>query len=205
MSAVATTPQFIKTDEIRLRQVLINLISNAVKFTEEGGVSVRIGARSDPAWSSEENSSYLLLHVEVEDTGPGIAEEELKTLFEAFVQTRTGQKAHEGSGLGLVISRKFVQIMGGTLAVTSRVGRGTVMTFDIQVQIGKPSDIRIEQPSRRILALEPGQPRFRLLIVDDRWTNRQLLIKLLNPLGFELREVGMVRKLSNCGNNGHRI
>ncbi len=185
-----TTPQFIKTDEIRLRQVLINLISNAVKFTEEGGVSVRIGARSDPAWSSEENGSHLLLHVEVEDTGPGIAEEELKTLFEAFVQTRTGQKAHEGTGLGLVISRKFVQIMGGTLAVTSRVGRGTVMTFDIQVQIGKPSDIRVEQPSRRILALEPGQPRFRLLIVDDRWTNRQLLVKLLNPLGFELREAG---------------
>lgn len=64
------------------------------------------------------------------------------------------------------------------------------MTFDIQVQIGQPSDIRVEQPSRRILALEPGQPRFRLLIVDDRWTNRQLLVKLLNPLGFELREAG---------------
>ncbi|GAK61012.1 multi-sensor hybrid histidine kinase [Candidatus Vecturithrix granuli] len=211
------TPQFIRTDEIRLRQVLINLISNAIKFTEEGGVSVRIRGRKDEECGEIHNSSnppgltegaltgvttnspqtktldsrvspYFRLYFEVEDTGSGMAEGELETLFEAFVQTKAGQKAHEGTGLGLAISRKFVEMLGGTIQVKSQVGRGTIFTFDIRVQLGQSGEIHIEKPSRRILALEPGQPRFRILIVDDRWTNRQLLVKLLNSLGFDLRE-----------------
>ena len=182
------TPQFVRTDEIRLRQVLINLISNAIKFTEEGGVSVRIRGREEQEGDEIRNSPHCRLYFEVQDTGAGMAEDELATLFEAFVQTKTGQKASEGTGLGLAISRKFVEILGGAIQVNSQVGRGTIFRFDICVQPVQPDEVHIEQPSRRILALEPGQPRFRILIVDDRWTNRQLLVKLLSPLGFELRE-----------------
>ena len=128
------------------------------------------------------------LFFEVEDTGAGIASEELDNLFEAFVQTKTGREAQEGTGLGLPISCKFVQLMGGEMTVESEVGRGTTFKFDINVDVVEAKDIETKQPTRHIIALEPNQPRYRILIVDDREDNRQLLIKLLNPFGFELRE-----------------
>jgi len=184
-------PRYICTDEVKLRQVLINLLNNAIKFTQEGGVSVRVrsvmGNGSLVIENGEENSHYQL-HFEVEDTGLGIALEELDSLFEAFVQTQTGKDAQEGTGLGLPISRKFVQLMGGEMSVSSEVGRGTLIKFAIQVSVVDAADIETKQPTRRVIALEPNQPRYRILIVDDKPINRQLLIKLLNPLGFELRE-----------------
>jgi signal transduction histidine kinase len=99
-------PQYMRTDEVKLRQVLINLLNNALKFTDEGGISVRVGQRD-----AEGNNTRLVF--EVEDTGAGIAEEEMAQLFEAFAQTETGRKSQEGTGLGLPISRRFVQLMGG--------------------------------------------------------------------------------------------
>lgn len=103
-------PQYVQTDESKLRQILINLLANAVKFTCEGGVTLRV------RWGSggEFLSTHYSLSFEVEDTGPGIALEEIDTVFEAFTQTATGRKSLEGTGLGLAISRKFVQLMGGT-------------------------------------------------------------------------------------------
>ncbi len=130
----------------------------------------------------------LSLLFEIEDSGPGIAAEEMDTMFEAFGQTETGRKAQEGTGLGLPISRKFVQLMGGDMQVKSDVGHGTLFTFDIQVQVVEAADIASHIPTRRVIALEPGQPRYRMLIVDDRRTNRQLVVKLLAPFGFDLRE-----------------
>ncbi|NER02174.1 MAG: response regulator [Okeania sp. SIO3C4] len=175
-------PQYICTDEVKLRQVLINIINNAIKFTSDGGISLRVAQKSPPSHSSK-------ILFEVEDTGAGIAPEEVDKLFEAFTQTETGKQAQEGTGLGLPISRKFVQLMGGDIHVTSQVNQGTIFTFEIEATVVTESEVvESKIPQRRIIALEPNQPRYRILIVDDKPLNRQLLIKLLSPLGFELKE-----------------
>jgi len=217
-------PQYIYTDETKLRQVLINLINNGIKFTSEGGVSVTVVSQKEspsnlllekreneesplvsplekesplapslekesplnPPFEKGENKATIIF--EVRDTGAGIAENEMSKLFEAFAQTETGKNSQEGTGLGLPISRKFVQLMGGDITVQSQVGIGTIFRFYIQVNIVKKTDIEIQDNTRHVIALKPNQLRHRILIVDDRSTNRLLLIKLLQPLGFELKE-----------------
>jgi signal transduction histidine kinase/CheY-like chemotaxis protein len=134
--------------------------------------------------------THYQLQFEVEDTGSGIAPDELDTLFEAFVQTQTGQQSSEGTGLGLSIVHSFVQLMGGEISVSSQVGKGTVFKFDIKVSVVEAADIKRQQPTRQVVALEPNQPSYRILVVDDRWYNRQLLIKLLSPLGFDVQDAG---------------
>ena len=171
-------PRYICTDEVKLRQILINLINNALKFTEQGGISVR-----------SKSIASAKIAFEVEDTGPGIAPEDLDKLFEAFCQTESGKQSQEGTGLGLSISRKFVQLMGGEMRVSSELGQGTIFSFEINVREVEATEVESQQVhKRRIIALEADQPRYRLLIVDDKPINRQLLVKLLNPLGFELLE-----------------
>ena len=189
-------PRYIRTDELKLRQVLINLLGNALKFTGEGGVTLRIGVKSNeshplsPTPHSPSPIPHSLLHFEIEDTGSGIAPEEIDHLFEAFTQTASGRYAQEGTGLGLPISRKFVQLIGGEIGVKSVVGRGTLFNFDIQVEAVEADQIIAHkaQAESRIIALAPDQPHYRLLIVDDDPINRQLLVKLLNPLDFALKE-----------------
>jgi PAS domain S-box-containing protein len=183
-------PKSVCTDDTKLRQVLMNLLNNAVKFTEEGGVVVRVGVRSN-RFSDPERSAEALttnLQFEVEDTGPGIAPDEIATLFEAFRQTQTGRQAQEGTGLGLAISQKFVQLMGGEISVHSEVGHGTTFVFTIPVKMSNVAVVPTTSPGRRVIALEPGQPRYRILIVDDNPDNRRLLVKLFTPFGFDVRE-----------------
>lgn len=183
--AVAWEPdltRYICTDELKVRQILINLINNAIKFTETGGVSVRVAP--SPIYSD----TQVKLIFEVEDTGAGIAEQELDQLFEAFSQTTSGKKSQEGTGLGLTISRSFVQLMGGELTVHSQVGKGTVFQFDINAIPIERDQVEERRPKRHVIALEPGQPRYRILLVDDKPLNRKLLNQLLSPLGFELKE-----------------
>ncbi|NES06903.1 MAG: response regulator, partial [Okeania sp. SIO2F4] len=180
--------RYVRTDEIKLRQVLINLINNALKFTQSGGVSIRAGNLKTNSQAQVLDANSPTLHFEIEDSGAGIAQEELEHLFQAFSQTKTGKQAQEGTGLGLSISNQFVRLMGGEIKVKSVVGQGTTFLFDIQVTEVAASDITTNQPSRRVIALEPNQPKYRILIVDDKAINRQLLIKLLSPLGFELQE-----------------
>ncbi|MDM8549742.1 response regulator [Desulfobacterales bacterium HSG2] len=192
---IPDVPRYVQTDEVRLRQVLINLLNNAVKFTSEGGVSLRAKSKvgdgnseaADRGQPTTDNRQQTILF-EVEDTGPGIAAEELDDMFEAFVQTKVGRESQEGTGLGLPISQKFVQLMGGEMNVSSEVGRGSVFRFDIRVSVVDAGDIRTCLPERRIIALEADQPCYRILIVDNKQSNRQLLVKLLSPLGFKLRE-----------------
>jgi len=170
-------PQYVRTDEGKLRQVLINLLGNAVKFTKEGGVTLRVRSREDDT----------LLHFEVEDTGPGISAEDLVKVFDPFVQTESGQASQEGTGLGVPISREFVRLMGGDLTAKSEVGRGSLFKFDVKFALAEASDVQLDQPRRRVIGLEPDQPVYRLLIAEDRDTNRRLLVKLLAPLGFEVQ------------------
>ncbi|MEG4074808.1 ATP-binding protein [Microcoleus sp. Pol14C2] len=223
-------PQYVEADEIKLRQILINLLNNSLKFTQDGGVAVRVSKQSLGRNQQVEKGKFahqelslntetsalnglkisqfshsnnqiiaapnddsastfsFFLYFEVEDTGPGIATNELDALFEPFVQTKTGKDSQEGTGLGLPISRKFVELMGGEMSVCSAVGKGTKFKFDIQVTAVDAANIETPKPTRNVIALEPHQPTYRILIVDDKALNRQLLIKLLNPLGFELKE-----------------
>jgi PAS domain S-box-containing protein len=189
-------PKYIKTDQSKLRQVLINLLGNAIKFTQQGGVLLRVRPGIVNHLPLPNESSSLLppsvptlrLHFDVVDTGSGIAPDELDSLFEAFVQTETGRQSNQGTGLGLPISRKFVQLMGGDIRVHSIVGQGSEFLFDILAKPAKPEEVQRTQSNRRVIGLEPGQPTYRILIVDDKWENRQLLVKLLTPLGLEVKE-----------------
>ena len=255
-------PQSVKTDEGKLRQILINLLGNGIKFTQTGSVLLRVrtgtedwGPRTGNAgvrrqtpdvksrqarksgssrqpplpaeqsptaigrqliariensklkiqnlkakiqntFRSEQSSTELkpqtshcsTLIFEVSDTGPGIESADLERLFEPFVQTQSGQKKQQGTGLGLAISRQFVRLLGGDLTVKSTPGQGTVFAFDIRICPADLADIATQQPTRQVIGLAPNQPRYRILIVEDKWENRQLLVKLLEPLGLAIRE-----------------
>jgi signal transduction histidine kinase/CheY-like chemotaxis protein len=179
-----TVPQYICTDQTKLRQVLVNLIGNAIKFTKAGQITLRV----KPA-NQESSAGFLLLEFNVVDTGCGIAATDLDRLFEPFVQTDAGQKAQEGTGLGLPISQRFVQLMGGTITVESTLNEGSTFTFQIRTCAAVPDQIPPPaSPSRQVIGLEPEQPTYRILIAEDKLENRRLLMELLTPVGFEVRE-----------------
>ncbi|MEG3969022.1 PAS domain S-box protein [Microcoleus sp. T2B6] len=178
-------PQYIQTDEAKLRQVLINLLGNAIKFTQHGTVTLRVSSQAEKD-ATEENKFQL--YFEIADTGPGISPSEISTLFKPFVQTETGRKSMQGTGLGLPISQQFVRIMGGDIDVESQLGQGTLFSFNIWVDLVTQSDEQEKSPIKQVIALEAGQDTYRILIVEDVAENRQLLLKLLIPLGFEVRE-----------------
>ncbi|WP_413168214.1 ATP-binding protein [Capilliphycus salinus ALCB114379] len=173
-------PSNIHGDESKLRQVLINLVSNAIKFTEKGSVTLRIKTDN----FKEQNT----LIFEVEDTGSGIAPAEQNKLFEAFSQTETGIKSGQGTGLGLPISQKFVQLMGGEITVKSELNKGTKFSFKIPIKICKNSQIEITPTSENIAEVALNQSKYRILIVDDDPKNCLLLRNILGSIGFEIRE-----------------
>ena len=169
-------PQYVLGDEGKLRQVLINLLGNAVKFTDAGGVSLRVNWRDGRA------------HFEIEDTGYGIGSDEIGKLFQPFQQTASGEQASEGTGLGLAISSNFVQLMGGRIEVESELRRGTVFRFEANLPVADGPEARTEV--RRVIGLEAGQPLLRMVVVDDTPANRLLLRRILEPFGFQMREAG---------------
>ena len=183
-------PRYISTDEIKLRQVLINLIGNAIKFTKHGSILLHVTNVNPPinefADTEEPSTPEFILNFRVSDTGVGVAAEELPELFVSFSQAQAGREKQEGTGLGLAISRRFVQLMGGDISVTSELGKGSTFQFQIHAQLGRElvSDLT---EKRKALALAPDQPSYKILVVDDKLVNCQLLVKLLTPMGFEVQ------------------
>jgi two-component system sensor histidine kinase/response regulator len=177
---IGDIPPSVTGDESKLRQVLINLLGNALKFTTQGGVVLRVRVQDDV-------SSGLRLEAEVQDTGVGISEDEIGSVFEYFEQTQSGRKSGTGTGLGLAISRAFARLMSGDITVQSHPGQGSVFRFSVPLQLAKDSVCK--GPSlRRVDRLKTNQPKFRVLIADDKEENRLLLTQLLEPIGFELHE-----------------
>ncbi|MGJ5629451.1 ATP-binding protein [Nostoc sp. CALU 1950] len=204
-------PKYIETDENKLCQVLINLLGNAIKFTDIGTVILRVKLGAGDwglgtgdwglgtgDWGLgeiiEEVSSQSLipnpqsLIFEVQDTGCGITPQEIDLLFEAFEQTEIGKKSQQGTGLGLAISRKYVQLMGGDITVSSMPGIGSTFAFDIQIALTCPREIPTNHIKSRILALASTEKAYRILVVDDSKESRLLLVKILTSLGFEVKE-----------------
>ncbi len=172
-------PRHVRGDEAKLRQVLVNLLGNAVKFTREGGVTLRLGAAPDP--------SGARLLVEVEDTGPGIAAEDRARIFEPFVQA--GQPAgQKGTGLGLAITRQFVELLGGRIEVTGQLGRGSCFRVELPVEpVAEAEAPGAEEEHGEVLGLAPGQPDWRILIVEDQPESALLLRCWLEGAGFQTR------------------
>jgi PAS domain S-box-containing protein len=198
-------PQYIRTDESKLRQVLLNLLGNAIKFTPAGCVTLQVKLASGDAGTrgqgivsplypaapaspaSPAPSAAPSLSFEVEDTGVGMAAEELDRIFEPFVQAEVGRNSQSGTGLGLAISRKFVQLMGGEIEVESKLGSGTIFRFQILATAATAAEIPVRKSDRQVVGLEIGQPNYRILVVEDKSENSQLLVDLLEPIGFEVQ------------------
>jgi PAS domain S-box-containing protein len=177
---LAAIPRTVIGDERKLRQILFNLLGNAVKFTPEGTITLR-------ARVEEAGNDAMALHIEVEDTGIGISENDQTHLFHRFIQTESGRQVGGGTGLGLAITRTFVEIMGGKITVESQVGHGSLFRFHVHLKKTEAT----EQPNplpAETLRLREGQPPVRVLVADNQEENRFLLRQMLAPAGFKLRE-----------------
>ncbi len=182
-------PRHLVTDEAKLRQVLINLLGNAVKFTEGGGISLRMfHTGSDPGSGNCMLDGGNLIFFEVEDTGIGIAEDEMERLFKYFEQTRSGLKAQTGTGLGLAISREYVRLMGGEMSVSSQVGVRTVFRFHIPVQRGLPKDKVVRREAINVVGLRSFGREYSILVAEDESDSRYLLKQMLEKVGYTVRE-----------------
>jgi PAS domain S-box-containing protein len=175
-------PRRIDVDGGKLRQILINLTGNAIKFTKQGGVVLRAMV------TKREYAEKVWLRFEVEDTGPGISEEDRKKIFQPFVQLRKEGAIQTGTGLGLALCKQYVDIMGGRIDCISENGKGTVFFFEIPAKELPYKEISIATDKGHVIGLEEGQQRFRLLIVEDQPENRLLLRKILEPLYLDIRE-----------------
>ncbi len=168
-------PPYICIDEGKLRQILINLISNAIKFTDNGHIHVRVFYKKSSATNSKDLEAIQHLYFEVEDTGAGISEAEQKTLFQPFIQTASGRRSQEGTGLGLSISYNYVKLMGGEMSVTSQLGSGSTFKFHIPIKSLDLFNTGADSKSlHRVIGIE-GNQTYRILIAEDIRVNRQLL------------------------------
>ncbi len=178
--ALSPLPVGVRGDPRKLRQVLLNLLGNAVKFTDGGHVVLKVG------WHGE---AARRLRFHIEDTGVGIAPEALSEIFQPFQQLREGGDRPEGTGLGLSISRVLVELMGGTLEVQSEPGRGSTFWFDLELEPVDGFQIEESRERRRIVGIEGNDGRGpKILVVDDKPTNRSFLRDLMESIGFVLAE-----------------
>lgn len=170
---VGTLPNNVFGDEGKLRQVLTNLLGNALKFTAQGEILLEIKYQQPKAF------------FRITDTGCGISNEDLNKLFEPFSQATEGEKLKEGTGLGLFISRKFINMMGGEITVSSQLGKSTTFYFEIDLPT---SEKNLVETKKQVLRLLPNQPNYKMLIVDNQAENRTVLKLLLETVGFQVIE-----------------
>jgi PAS domain S-box-containing protein len=171
-------PRFVRTDPSKLRQIIINLVGNAIKFTRTGSVQVKLAVRN-----VQEDARSGWLDFEIRDTGQGIAPEDIDRIFEPFVQLQQ----REGTGLGLTITRQFIELLGGKLWVRSRVGEGTTFGFSIGYEAVDPHSLpRPERKVGRVRAVRQAHLK-RILVIEDHPDNRRLVEDLLRPFGFQVR------------------
>ncbi len=187
----ADLPRFVVGDENKLRQIFMNLLGNAVKFTSQGGIVWRLRVKVD-------RQNRRRLQAEVEDTGPGIAADDFGRLFEPFEQTRVGARMAGGSGLGLAISQQFARLMGGQITVTSAVGQGSCFRVEVVVQEAAGPKAAERPVPRRVVGLKPGQGPYRVLVADDQQESRILLSEMLKGVGFDVLEVRDGRETLAC-------
>jgi signal transduction histidine kinase/ActR/RegA family two-component response regulator len=176
----ASFPRYIKGDEMRLRQVLLNLVSNAVKFTSQGSVTIRLRMR--------DGGQHLL--IEIEDTGPGISEQDRKLLFQPFMQLAMSSCTQKGTGLGLFLSRRYVELMGGTLTLESELGKGAIFRIELPVEAADCATAGAQQAASEsgdVAGLAPGQPAYRILVVEDQPESQLLLARLMTGLGLDVK------------------
>jgi len=176
-------PRHVNSDGGKLRQIILNLVSNAIKFTSRGEVTIKA---SVVKW---ESSQSALLRFEVIDSGMGIPKEDLERIFLPFEQASINTVKDAGTGLGLAICKQYVELLDGTMCVSSIESQGSVFYFELPIKVtSAPLEFDRGVHHGNIIALADGQPLYRLLIAEDQPENRLLLHKLLEPLGFELRE-----------------
>jgi len=179
-------PAYVRGDYGRLKQILINIIGNAVKFTKKGSItlSVDAGTPEKKIFKSDE----CILHFEVRDTGTGILPKDLLTIFKPFIQTGKSKDKNTGTGLGLAITKKFISLMGGIITVKSLVNQGSVFSFKIPMKQITGDIAPPKNGASHVVSLQQDQPEYRILIVDDTPDNLILLSKLLQCVGFNIQE-----------------
>jgi signal transduction histidine kinase/DNA-binding NarL/FixJ family response regulator len=173
-------PQYIVADDQKLRQIFINLLGNAIKFTDKGGVAVR--TRIDKGIGDKSR-----LIAEIQDSGPGIPDDELGKLFKQFEQASAGIKSSSGTGLGLALSRELAMLMGGDITVSSIEGKGSVFTLNIEVNPGKP-EIGQAYITKHVVCIENPRDDYRVLVVDDKEENRLVVVNFLKLAGFKTNQ-----------------
>ena len=176
-------PNYILGDESKLRQILINLLGNAIKFTQVGGVILTVARQSN------HNTTQFATQLQftVRDTGKGIPEIEKERIFEPFIQTDIGTRSEDGTGLGLAISRQFARLMQGDITFTSTVGKGSIFTVNIAVELAESFQVNTKEIKPKVIGIVEGQPEYRILVVDDKEANRELLVKFLTSVGLNTR------------------
>lgn len=176
--------RFICTDQNRLRQILINLLGNAIKYTHAGTITLSVAQKKHSSGKHQQDE----LQFEVTDTGVGIPVEEQSRIFDAFFQTGETSASRQGTGLGLPISQKFVELLGGELRVESTAGEGSRFYFTLLFDPVENVEAELQESLKKVIGLADGQRKFRLLVAEDNENNRALLTKLLRTVGFEVVE-----------------
>ena len=189
---IGNVPRILYGDEGKIRQILINIIGNAIKFTDKGSIGIRVFLKelkgeSTPSVPSTNFKRTII--IKIEDTGCGIAPDELDKVFNQFEQTESGKNKGTGTGLGMTISRQYARMMGGDLTVESELGKGSIFCFEFKAEIRSDKEFTAaSMPLRHVKQIAPGQIPLRILVVDDRDTNRDLLSRMVSHAGFAVRE-----------------
>ncbi len=182
LSCDETVPKLIKIDELRLRQILLNLVSNAIKFTDRGGIMLRVKV------SPPSDAERWQLQIEVEDTGVGIEPNDLEKVFDAFYQTNYGQTLTDGTGLGLTIVQSFVQLMGGQISVRSQLGQGTCFSLTLPIQVFSSDSAKSSMPEEfsptQSSSDRSVEQMLKILVAEDNIVNQKVVLRMLSQLGY---------------------